>query len=267
MKIIDAHVHPTYDPADVAIARKIGVKLSLKGLREELERNDVVGAIGLLDAPNELKLIPNIKKRVPQIFPVYGVDPDKASTTDFEKLRRAIKKHDICGIKIYLGYFPVYATSKKYTRFYKIAKEFDIPVIFHTGDTYGEDYHVKYAKPLQIDDVAVQFRDTNFLIAHAGSPWFRDTAEVVYKNHNVFTDLSALYIGKSDAHYNKRLKEDVSFLLDYVDNYDKFLYGTDWPLVKMNDYISFMKKIIPRKQHSKFFYKNAKKVFKLNSKV
>ena len=32
--------------------------------------------------------------------------------------------------------------------------------------------------------------DTRFVLAHVGNPWFRESAEVIYKNMNVWADLS-----------------------------------------------------------------------------
>ena len=45
----------------------------------------------------------------------------------------------------------------------RLAAKYDIPVIFHTGDTYSQSAKVKYAHPLFIDDVAVDFPETPLL--------------------------------------------------------------------------------------------------------
>ncbi len=46
-----------------------------------------------------------------------------------------------------------------------------------------------------VDDVAVDHPDVRFVLAHFGNPWLVDAAEVVYKNDNVWADLSGLIVG------------------------------------------------------------------------
>ena len=62
--------------------------------------------------------------------------------------------------------------------FYRLAEECNIPVIFHTGDTESTDSKLKFAHPSGIDEIAVEYPQVNFLIAHLGNPWLMDAAEV-----------------------------------------------------------------------------------------
>jgi len=269
MKIIDAHCHPLCGKNGVEYARKYGIDATFKGCRKELDKNKISAAVSISwhfegNTPIDYQQLMKMANADKRIFPVCAVNPTQATTAGFALLRKALQKGLVHGIKIYLGYLPLYATDKRYARFYKLAQEFDVPVVFHTGDTFGHEFHVKYAHPLQIDDVAVKFRKNTFVIAHMGNPWIRDTAEVVYKNPNVYTDLSALCIGSPGKHPISRIViNDIDYVFNYVGDPTKFLYGSDWPLVKMHEYIAIMKKAIPRKHHNAFFYKNAKKVFKL----
>jgi len=49
--------------------------------------------------------------------------------------------------------------------------------------------------------------------------------------------------------------------LDYLDRYDKVIYGTDWPLINIKSYIEVMKLVIPTIHHQEFFYDNAMRIF------
>ena len=42
----------------------------------------------------------------------------------------------------------------------------------------------------------MDYPETNFVIAHCGCPWFLDAAEVIYKNANVWADLSGIFVGE-----------------------------------------------------------------------
>ncbi len=44
------------------------------------------------------------------------------------------------------------------------------------------------------------------------------------------------------------------------------MFGTDWPLANLGDYISFTKEIIPEEHWDEVFYKNAMRIYHLNQK-
>jgi predicted TIM-barrel fold metal-dependent hydrolase len=52
-----------------------------------------------------------------------------------------------------------YKGHKFYEPAYQLAQKYDVPVIFHTGDTYSVKAKLKYADPLTIDEVAVDHAD------------------------------------------------------------------------------------------------------------
>ena len=124
---------------------------------------------------------------------------------------------------------------------------------------------LKYAHPLNIDDIAVEYREVNFLIAHFGNPWFMDAAEVISKNENVYADLSGFVAGSDDYNYVTkyqlpRLKEAVG----WIDDPSRLLYGSDWPLTPMKEYIEFIRTLFPNEDdQEKVFCKNALQFFKL----
>jgi predicted TIM-barrel fold metal-dependent hydrolase len=103
------------------------------------------------------------------------------------------------------------------------------------------------------------------MMAHLGDPWVLDGAEIVYKNRNVFADLSGLMVG--DAAECARLKDSPLFFshlrhaLVFCDNYEKMLFGTDWPLAPVEPYLQFVRELIPEAYHEDVFYRTALTVF------
>lgn len=87
------------------------------------------------------------------------------------------------------------------------------------------------------------------------------------KNANVFADLSGLLEGLFDL--DELFEENSGYFsllrtwLGYAGGYEKVMYGTDWPLVNMEQYIHFMQRLIPEKHHEKVFYQTAKHVYHL----
>ena len=181
-----------------------------------------------------------------------------------------MKEGKVKALKVYLGYLHYEPYSTGYRRYYKVAAKYNIPVIFHCGDTYSREAKVKYAHPLKIDEIAVDYPDTKFVIAHLGNPWVMDAAQVVYKNKNVWADLSALVIGDAEAFakYEKdglleRELRRVKEAIDYAEGPEKFLFGSDWPLSPMGVYRDFVRRLFPEKEHAAVFGCNAAKLFGL----
>ena len=116
-----------------------------------------------------------------------------------------------------------------------LAARHGLPVVFHTGDTYSPRAKLRYARPLLIDDVAVDHPDTRFVLAHLGNPWLTDAAEVVYKNVNVWADLSGLVVGEAERFADEAERDMLSDLtasvrraFRYAERPNRFLYGSDW---------------------------------------
>jgi len=147
---------------------------------------------------------------------------------------------------------------------YALAEEFGVPVMIHSGDTYDPRGKVKYAHPLHIDEVAVDHPNVNFIICHIGNPWIRDCMEVVYKNKNVYTDISGLVLGDFTDRFERYMRQQLHDMLLYGVEADNVLFGTDWPISSMESYLEFMEEIkLPPKEMNKIMYENAARLFKL----
>jgi uncharacterized protein len=267
MNIIDAHIHTNFQKkALVNIAKINKIDFSLRGLKNEMHKNSVIKAVSITDTfenetPIDLDDIGQQTKKLPSIIPCVGINPHKITKNSIRKTEEAMKNGNIKSLKIFLGYYHVYANDPVYHPFYSLAAKYKIPVIIHTGDTLAENAKLKFTSPLTVDEVAVEFRNTIFIIAHLGNPWIEDAAAVLYKNPNVYADLSGLMVSKSPL--EKELVRRIRNAFFYVDDPKKFLYGSDWPLVSMDRYIKFIKSSIPKKYHEQVFYANAKRLFKI----
>lgn len=265
MNVIDAHLHTTFQRKDFQkLASKHGIDFSPQGLKRELESNKIGFVVSITDTfkdptPIGSEWILQQAAKNSQIIPVCGINPSKI---DLEETRKLLEKKLIKGLKVYSGYYHNYPYDECYWKLYELAVEFKVPVIFHTGDTFSKDALLKYAHPLHIDEVAVKFPKLKIIMAHCGYPWVADAVAVVYKNDNVYCDISGMIAGKDIP---EDLKRQLLFILDYVGE-DKIIYGSDWPITDMKFYLNFMKSVFPRKYWKKIFYSNAAKVFGISEK-
>lgn len=110
-----------------------------------------------------------------------------------------------------------------------------------TPHTYSKKAKVRQAHPLLVDDLAVDYPDVKFVICHLGNPWFQDTAEVLYKNDNVYADISGLTLGDFQYEFERYMLARVKDMISYMGDPGKqIMFGTDWPLVGMVKYVKFL---------------------------
>lgn len=265
--IIDAHTHVGFE----SDGSKVNIQEKFKKLLQESQENKISELIIIAgfkkDDPDTTENLINLTKEVKNVHVIASLDIKKYSQKDLRQLEEYLKKNQIKGIKIYTGYQHIFPNNSRCTPIYKICEKYNVPVIFHSGDTlagYVKDPKVKYAHPLHIDDVATDFPNLKIVIAHMGNPWFLDCAEVIHKNPNVYADISGLVVGDQfEISYKNLMKRKIEDLLAYVGE-NKLLYGTDWPLCPTKEYLRFIKTLrLSKKAREKLLYKNAQKIFNL----
>jgi uncharacterized protein len=102
---------------------------------------------------------------------------------------------------------------------YAAAESAGRPVMIHTGTSIFPGARNRFADPMAVDDVAVDFPALKIILAHAGRPLYVDTAAFLVRRHpNVHLDLSGIP-PKKLLEYLPRL-EELS---------DRCLWGTDYP--------------------------------------
>lgn len=284
LKIIDAHMHFYEVEGFYEAARVAGHENTAEHYLRACEENGVVFSVAMGNAEGEKAVFGGSTPRVPNLSGSFdyenynqpatiaycgGVKSDELTLANAEKtaleFERYLKTPQCVGIKLYPGYRHVYVNDKVHYPLFELARKNDLPVVIHTGDTSNPTAILKYAHPLTVDEVAVEFPDVRFVIAHCGNPWIVDAVEVASKNENVYLELSGMVAGNFEAgNFYAKHKVFFDYLrmwLDYLDRYDKVLYGSDWPLVNIKSYINLIKNVIPEEHHQAVFYDNALKVF------
>lgn len=267
MKIIDSHIHFFNDESGhfIQLAKNIGDINSEEYLREHLKKYNIEKAVVMGNKGTKPE-----NNEYPDFF-VYAVGINLASgespSSDItlENIEKNLQKKSCIGIKLYPGYIYEYIYEKHYFPLYDLAAKYNKTVSIHTGLTARSSGVLKYSHPLVVDEIAAQFPNTRFVLCHFGYPWMVDAVAVLEKNPNVFCDLSGLLEGNYNAkrfiNDKKYFFEDIRKWLNLMGNYKKFMYGTDWPLAKMEFYIEFTKALIPEKHWEDVFYNNAKKIY------
>jgi len=279
MKIIDAHIHlfPTEQAHARQMAERVGHVNSTEHLREMY---DALGMVHSVVMSNHS--LDTAYHNYPEDMFHYCVGLDSSlmgdagvvvpdSNTVVPDLADIVEQHlrrdCCCGVKLYPGYNKLSLSDKVYQPVYDLAARYDKPVAVHMGITAHPRAHLKYCHPMELDEVAADNPKTRFVMCHFGNPFLETGAAVVEKNPNVSADLSGLIEGRIDLEQYLQDYAGYVFLLKAwvaeTNCWDKFMYGTDWPIVNLGEYIEFIKEIIPPQHWEKVFFDNANRIYRL----
>jgi predicted TIM-barrel fold metal-dependent hydrolase len=166
-----------------------------------------------------------LKEAPDRIIAFAGVDP-RRGPSGVEELKRCVEEMGFTGLKLWtvagfapddIAYYPLYET----------AAELGVNVLVHTGMGPSDTY-LGPCQPVRVDRMAVDFREINFIMAHAGNPWVDEALTVALKNPNVYLDLSAWQ--PTALLFPFGLAQLLSRAKLMHMGVSKVLFGSDWPL-------------------------------------
>ncbi len=110
-------------------------------------------------------------------------------------------------------------------RIYRRCEERGMPVLIHTGTSIFPGARCKYGRPMELDDVALDFPDLTIIMAHGGRPlWMEEAFFILRRHKNIWLELSGIPPTKL-LEYFPRLEEVA----------DRVVWGTDWPSPGVKD--------------------------------
>ncbi|MCB9879249.1 MAG: amidohydrolase family protein [Planctomycetes bacterium] len=265
--LIDAHVHLNNYHESTR-------KPTVENVRELIAKMDDIGvdhAIVItsykvdMDRPSAEEVIEALAEN-PRTTVVEGLRWRGEQRTDMFSLEERIRDGLVKGIKLYPGYDHYPINDPSLEAVFRVAAKHDVPVMIHTGDTYAKTAKVRMAHPLLVDDVAVDYPDVRFVMCHLGNPWFQDAAEVLYKNDNVYADISGLTLGEFTYDFERYVAMRLKDMITYMGDPGKqLMYGTDWPLVHMKPYVKLLQELdFTDEQLENVAWRTAAKVFAID---
>ena len=268
MKIIDAHFH-MFPETDFGLARlhEVGHEPGFPYLQQYYKEHDFVHGVIMSNGP----LDPEAHVCPPEFHYCIGLDSmgnDRSrAARELEHLEANLKLPQCCGVKLYPGYSTISISDPCYEPVYQLAEKYDKPVAIHMGQTAHPHANLKYSHPLELDAVAVAHPKLQFVMCHFGNPFLPDAAAVAEKNANVAVDLSGLLEGYTPL--EEYFEEQAGYVLmlkgwiAYVNDWSKFMFGTDFPAVNLQNYVEFCQRLIPEKHWEEFFFGNANRIYQL----
>lgn len=272
MRYFDAHFHLFENSAfGNQLADNIGDTADKDLFFDKYYRNgNMIGGILMGNGPLEHQGV----ELPANFYYCLGLDEEKYFEEFDDTLKiieNRLSENKCVGVKLYPGYISRYPNDEIYYPLFELLCKHNKVLAVHTGMLAGSSGKLKYAKPIYLDDIAVDFPQLKIIMCHFGNPFLSEAAAVMESNSNVYADLSGLIegsfslnaFGESQKNYIKALKTWIQ----YVGTYDRFMFGTDWPAVNGNNYYDFISSLFPKKFTDNIMYKNALKIYQIKEIV
>jgi predicted TIM-barrel fold metal-dependent hydrolase len=262
--IIDCHTH---------LGRNEHIMAGVNGLLHSMDEANIDKSLvfaGELNAYPTDVMLQEIKPHRDRLYGVASWDFEyryKHRDADmFEQedtLVRLYEAKEIVAVKFYVGYY--HKMPSECGEILWRLNQIGCPAIFHCGDCLNsvKCAKLKYSHPLNIDEVAVDYPNMNFIIAHMGYPWHRDAAEVCYKNDNVYADISGFVYGNFSENDSKKFKKVLEEFME-ISSTEKLLFGTDWPISNQKSYLDTLASYNDGSIYGTALTQNVKRAFKLH---
>jgi predicted TIM-barrel fold metal-dependent hydrolase len=170
---------------------------------------------------------------------------------------------EIIGVKLYPGFELFYPDEARCRGIYELCTKYDMPVVFHSGETMAEAWREEYNHPREIARVAARFPALRIVVAHFSQPHLGACRDLLLGFSNVCADTSGLahpdVIRTCGQKTIVRTLEAVA-----VSCPERVLFGTDWPLCDVGEHLRLVDSLcIPEESKRLILGQNAARLFGL----
>jgi len=138
--------------------------------------------------PNEM-IADAVSQYPDRLIGFAGVDPRKGKIA-VDELKNAVEELGMRGIKVMPHLHDVKPNDPMMYPIYEVAQRLSVPVLFHSGTQYHHGTRLRCCRPIDIDDVAVDFPDLPLIIAHFGWPWIGEALALAMRHPNVYINVA-----------------------------------------------------------------------------
>jgi len=173
------------------------------------------------------RIIGDIARKYPdRVMALAGIDPRRPEAPDM--LRQCFEEFGVRGLKYHPddGYDPCGPESYKLL---EVLMKYDGLLLTHTGPL-SPPSRCKFAEPIRLADLGVDFPDLKVIAAHMGMINWRPWAALAAHQPNLYGDL-AMWDSYAIGNYELFCRE-LRDLIDYA-GVSKVLFGTDNPIASI----------------------------------
>ena len=252
---IDMHVHIEIDghghvslPQELMDASSKYFKAeertpSLDAIAATYRELNMAAVVFTVDARTRLKHEPNSIEDIAEgaarnndvLIPFGSVDPLTGADA-IDRAKELAEDYGVRGFKFHPSLQGFNPSDERYYPLWEALEQLGLPAVFHTGQNGmgagtpgGSGIKLGYSNPLLLDEVAADFPQFQIIMAHPSVPWQDEANSIATHKSNVFIDLS----GWSPKYFPESLVRLSNSVLQ-----DKVLFGTDYPLITPQKWMS-----------------------------
>lgn len=189
-------------------------------------------AVGV-DVPNEV-VADYVGQHPEKLVGWASVDPNEPDCV--ERLDHAVGELGLRGLKLGPVYQHFDPQDRRHWSLFARCAELDLPIMWHQGTTFPSQARLKWANPLQLEDIAMEFPELRMIIAHLGHPWEESAVVLARKCPNLYLDISAV-------HYRPwRYWQAMVTAMEYGVAH-KLLLGSDFPSATVDNVIAGLRRV------------------------
>lgn len=264
--IIDSHVHISLYNDN---AKNLQDVFDL--LLDEMQKNKISAAIIIPDNIEGSDNIADLEKAVELIgerknlFLLGSPQIIQRGSTELEKYRKFLEEGKIKGLKFFPGHDPYFPIDERCLPYYELCEKLNVPVLFHTGENSEDSECAKWNDPKYIVEVAKKYPKLKVIITHYYWPKLDYCYEITKDIPNIYFETAAM----ADAEVVEKSGgiEKVREILrkTIADRPGKVIFGTDWPMCKIDDHIDLIKSLdLTSEIKEKIFRGNTESVYRLS---
>lgn len=188
-----------------------------------------------------------------RVFGLFGINP-REGMGGVRRLEESVRSGAFKGAHLHTYGFGLPINDRRYYPFYTKCVELGVPVVMQVGHS-AERMPSALARPILLDDIALDFPELVVVGAHTGWPWVDELVALAWKHRNV-------YIGTSAHHPKYWDPALVQFAKSR--GRGKVLYGTDYPVMDFADSLAAIDQLGLREDVKQLVVEGAARtVFKL----
>jgi uncharacterized protein len=245
--IIDIHVHPIYfkpicgkPERERFRSEQFGIyKQSAYDMEEifaEMRAGEIDKAVLLpLDLTSSSGDMVVTNEEVNKLVSLYpdrfigfaSVDPCRPDA--LEILDYAFEDLGLTGLKLNPSKQRFYPSDEILKPIYKKCVQFNRPILFHSGMSWEPDAPARFSQPVNFEDIAIEFPELRFCLAHFGWPWVKETAMLLIKYPNVYSDTSLLFLDSPEDFFAQVFTQDLGPLWLERNFNRQVMFGSNTP--------------------------------------
>ncbi len=249
--IIDAHSHMLmglYDEGKQKRRVKDFTEFNLQDLFDKMDEMGIEKFVSVVQETQRIwkdwtgnnELIVNLQEKFPERFiGIFGAEPlDSRNVFNKQRLKEfkaAAKDHNIKGLWFGPPYSHFYANDRRVYPFYEAAVELDAVVFFHYGGGIGggggnaSGAPMKYAQPVILDDVVIDFPDLRINVEHMAFPCTEELLALMKHAPNVYTDVCELFTRPTVLAWYVMMAKEYGVV-------DRVIWGSDYDIYWYDDF-------------------------------